>query len=715
MLGCCFWFARTLSSHEVRKGAGARRCTRCVNNAAIDLHIAATNQAFFCPVEWRVKYLNYKAGKKHVKAVARAINRVNGTPRGLTNRTPSFFAQPSRNSQQQDRAFFQTEYRDDFRQGWSQRNTPNSQPIPTAKATEDESLTGNGNGLQYGSFVATPPAEASPIRKVDSESNDFTLPGPAMKAPESPELAKQSDTLRKSLTRKNFERRSSNLGHQSISASSTLNSGNWSKQSNAKQEPDGPSQLRRIFSHSPGMARDSTGLTARPSLDLVRERELEFYQYMDSELEKVEGFYQLKEEQAGQRLSLLREQLHEMRNRRLQEMTVEHSSDETTRLNPDSDSSHDRGVGWVQPIRNKFFPPGPNSKALKNMPRTPYLSGGAEGSEQRRDYIRRPENQEVSYRTAKRKLKSALQEFYRSLELLKSYALLNRTAFRKINKKFDKAANARPPLRYMNEKVNKAWFVNSDVLDGHIKAVEDLYARYFERGNRKLAAGKLRSLSRQPTDESGSSFLNGFLLGTGIVFTVQGLVYGSQILFDDDAVLRRHTSYLLQIYGGYFLMLLLYAFFCLNCWAWTKYKINYPFIFEFDQRSHIDWRRSAEFPSFFLLLFGVIMWINFSRYGEGDLYIYYPVILIGLTVLIILFPAPVLVPKSRRWFAYSHVSTTRCPVDVPTANFPQWRLLLAGIYPVEFRDFFLGDMYCSLTYAMAVCDLPGSKLVILLI
>lgn len=32
----------------------------------------------------------------------------------------------------------------------------------------------------------------------------------------------------------------------------------------------------------------------------------------------------------------------------------------------------------------------------------------------------------------------------------------------------------------------------------------------------------------------------------------------------------------------------------------------------------------------------------------------------------------------------------------------QWRLLLAGIYPVEWRDFYLGDMFCSLTYSMSV-------------
>lgn len=42
-----------------------------------------------------------------------------------------------------------------------------------------------------------------------------------------------------------------------------------------------------------------------------------------------------------------------------------------------------------------------------------------------------------------------------------------------------------------------------------------------------------------------------------------------------------------------------------------------------------------------------------------------------------------------------------------THRSPQFRLLLAGLYPVEFRDFFLGDMYCSETYAMGVGFAPS--------
>ncbi|KAF4616199.1 hypothetical protein G7Y89_g15208 [Cudoniella acicularis] len=414
------------------------------------------------------------------------------------------------------------------------------------------------------------------------------------------------------------------------------------------------------------------------ALDQVRLKQNDFFKWMDKELDKVETFYKEKEDEAGSRLKILREQLHEMRNRRIEEVAAIQQAkalrkeDERSvfdfhpRSNgyqkADSEdnrrpTSKDHVKAWLGPLERviddakaKAFRlrPGSNSEALQNMKESPEMSANKQASrnfasDQNRDYIRRPHHpDEIPYRTAKKKLKLALQEFYRGMELLKSYALLNRTAFRKINKKYDKAINASPPLQYMSEKVNKSWFVQSDVLDLHMHAIEDLYARYFEKGNRKVAVGKLKSSSGKFADQSSSAFQNGMFIGTGTVFAIQGLIHGRVLLNDPDPTIRVQTSYLLQIYAGYFLALYLFCWFCLDCSIWARNKINYAFVFEFDPRHNLDWRELSEFPSFLVLVLGLFAW---------------------------------------------------------------WRLLLAGLYPVEFRDFFLGDMYCSLTYCTGNIEL----------
>lgn len=693
------------------------------------------NSVLIVVTEWRVKYLNYKAGKKYVKAVARAIHRANGTPylpgrRGdMPPHTPSITRVQSQRILELQREDEQVNESSPLRSspaplgrakagaGVKGAATP-AQPIPARGERDALSDTSNIRALmQYGSFVPTPPSP-SPIG-TPTERSVFELPAPAIKVPSKPsESPRPTATLRRS------------VGRLALRRSVSTHGGEGHQQQQQARPPDGTlgphgspftprERLVRMFTTGSNLARRASAVSiGMENFNEVRERERELFAFLDSELDKVETFYKQKEEQAGKRLAELREQLHEMRNRRIEEIAEAKRRKEQGNgysshdlHEPDSGNGNGTGLGigksistgWMDPIKDKLFKPGPNSKALARMPRTPAMGPGRSAPENR-DYSRRPVDQDVPYRTAKRKLKLALQEFYRGLELLKSYALLNRTAFRKLNKKYDKAVNARPPYRYMNEKVNKAWFVNSDVLDNHINVVEDLYARYFEKGNHKVAAGKLRSFSKR-ADQSASSFRSGLLVGVGAVFTVQGLAFGADLLLHaEDPVMRVHTGYLLQIYGGYFLMLYLFALFCLDCRVWTSNKINYPFIFEFDLREHLDWRQVAEFPSFFLLLFGIFIWLNFSQYGSPAMYLYYPVILIGLSLAVLFFPAPILRYKSRRWFLYAHVSTSTCPALTATiANLGfQWRLFFAGLYPVEFRDFFLGDIYCSLTYAMSV-------------
>lgn len=305
--------------------------------------------------------------------------------------------------------------------------------------------------------------------------------------------------------------------------------------------------LKRVFSHSDWDSREKLG-QGDPVSEFKR-RQGEFFAFLDHELHKIESFYQTKEEEATQRLHLLRQQLHVMRDRRIQELWVARRS----KRQKDGGGQQASGFGLngvrlkdALRRRNRI---GKNSQALAHF-------GSPAGQEQdrdavvsHRDFTRRPElhSSEVPYRSAKKKLKYALQEFYRGLELLKSYAYLNRTAFRKINKKYDKAVHARPPLRYMSENVNPAWFVQSEVVENLMAEVEDLYSRYFERGNRKIAVSQLRRTVRKSGDYSSNTFRSGLLIMAGTLFGIQSLIYAGQHFDSDDSFIPIRTSYLLQV------------------------------------------------------------------------------------------------------------------------------------------------------------------------
>lgn len=335
-----------------------------------------------------------------------------------------------------------------------------------------------------------------------------------------------------------------------------------------------PHFIKRIFSAAarPSPSVHDVPLEAYKEFDL---RQAEFFTFLDKELNKIESFYRMKENEANDRIQVLRAQLREMRDRRLEEVIESQKVKERAKHEGETAGLLANGNGhalngttnalgrtnipapkWLKPMESaigvKKHHFGKNTKALEQLgsPNGPQPEdlGHKRRPDSRLDFSRRHNPQDtIPYRVAKRKLKLALQEFYRGLELLKSYALLNRTAFRKINKKYDKAVHARPTGRYMSEKVNKAWFVQSEVLDGHIVAVEDLYARYFERGNHKLAIGKLRSKPSRGGDYSGSVFRNGLFLAAGAVFGVQGAIHAAQHLSNPDTTVKTNTTYLLQV------------------------------------------------------------------------------------------------------------------------------------------------------------------------
>ncbi|TID22889.1 signal transduction protein [Venturia nashicola] len=670
--------------------------------------------------------LQREYGKKKVSAVSRALKNVNNTSTGPRPKrsTPKHVPPTPNNS-----SIIEPTVSGDLIRSASRtpRNNASARPlsIPRTRSKDPERQPLNDDydnksqatpGLtRYGSIIGSPVngSDWGPNRGDENGQSSFALPDPAI-APKDP-----TPSLRRGA--KGFARQPSPLvggnKQSAYEAGETRHSGgNPLQRGRGRHQPQrvnsmpgntGSQQhgarplMRRLMSLGGGRHNSSPSadvpLESYKAFQQLDQRQDDFFHFLDNELEKIESFYKEKEDEATGRLQTMREQLHFMRDSRVEELVYARRDKHTstrgesvpggTFIEETLQSSKTRGEQWLHAldgalgaVRNGRF--GKNTKRMQTMA-SPHLPTVKGKSDEDRDYVRRPAKHEIPYRTAKRKLKTAMQEYYRALELLKSYSLLNRKAFRKINKKYDKAVHARPPLRFMNDKVNEAYFVKSDVLEGHIRAVEDLYARYFEGGNYKVAASKLRIKADRPNDLNSTVFRNGIMAAAGACFGLEGLVYGSELLFHSDPATALSTSYLLQIYGGYFLMLILMMFFVIDCRIWTKAKVNYVFVFEFDTRHHLDWRQLAELPCFFALLLGLFMWLNFTRYGAEEMYIYYPIVLISLTAFVLFMPVPILYHRSRTWFLVS-----------------MGRLSLSSFFPVEFRDFFLGDMFCSLTYSM---------------
>lgn len=709
--------------------------------------------------EWKTKYLDYKQGKKKLKAVTRAIRNVDKDaassrldprpspfPTGSSARDAPVLSMlnrgrdlvngtSSRNNLQVQRtrsAFAGTPWQ---AQGALEEQSDGlGQPLdinersPLRQGETQESGRPLGRIARYGSIIGTPPKDESPVMQRLSQqrttASSLELPDPALDPQCSKDQQQRTahDQASETPPAVSVQREDAVPNPPQSQLSHTGNAYKIGKavdgppQSNDRAPQPRrthtfpnlgrrPAFLRHVFPSKMGTSAASNSLrdNADVALEAYREvdfRKDEFFMFLDSQLDKIDTFYVEKEKEASDRLNTLREQLHILRDRRNEELAAaeqhkrksgELFSRSTTEGDPDklkANGKHDHGArnsvsahldNALDKVKAGHL--GKTSKAMRDLG-TPNFRLDPNNL----DFSRRPQDG-ISYRTAKRKLKNALTEFYRGLELLKAYALLNRTAFRKITKKADKtipwtAEKGAPGKDYMIERVNVAKFVTGDGIETLMQTTEDYYARYFERGNRKMAISKLRSKHLRHLDYHGAFFRAGLYGAAGTVLCILAVIKGAKINLSPNHHLAEEAGYLLQIYGGYFLLLLAASLFCLGCREFTRYKVNYQFVLELNPRHSLNWRQLSEIPAAFLFLLGIVMYLNFSWVGGETMFFYWPVVLVGLAAIILFAPIPEFYWRSRYWFAEAF-----------------WRLLFSGIYPVEFRDLFVGDMMCSQTYA----------------
>lgn len=335
-----------------------------------------------------------------------------------------------------------------------------------------------------------------------------------------------------------------------------------------------------------------------------------FWVFLDEQLHKIEAFYSVKEHEAISTLEMLKLQLRASRHHRRHEMNA---AQEDALAFKGEKPRHDGTEGQVYANEkggignasktNQVESPSPFHDRFKKHV---HFSSNLEAPTQEFsptqlrscecEYWLQDWNH-PSYAKAKLKLKQALQEYHQGLELLNSYALLNRTAFRKINKKYDKVAGSGKRLVYMMN-IEKAQFITSSVVDDCLRAVQDLYTRQFCGGDRGYATVELRRKPAADSKPSRSAFLNGLALGTGLAFSIDALRRAARRIHADspdsrDNNLAMTTNYLLQLYAGFFLPLLLTLLLCVDYRIFQRARVNYIKIFKLDVGHHLEWTQLA--------------------------------------------------------------------------------------------------------------------------
>ncbi|EIW72108.1 hypothetical protein TREMEDRAFT_70627 [Tremella mesenterica DSM 1558] len=431
---------------------------------------------------------------------------------------------------------------------------------------------------------------------------------------------------------------------------------------------------------------------------LLEPDEKAFFDLLDRELNKVETFYRAREGEAIRRAHDLRDQLRELAEHR----KIYHE------IYPEGTPEWETKVGRILPSNVQAYKLSTVANNLQR--RIPFFNGGDSGREDeqpktngalgerrgsgddenkalREAIVADKDHQTYNperYLKYKKDLRGAVLEFYRQLELIKNYRIMNLTGFRKALKKFEKTTRIHCLEMYTDERVLKESFTNGDTVDALIQKVEEMFSEHFERGDSKKARDKLRRQHQVQTHYT-TTFRSGWCIGAALPAAIYALVLARQK--DTQAAVPQWEA-LLYLYAGLFLPVIFAMLVELNLDAYVAARINYEFVMELSRPS-LDFRSYLEetdhqIPAFLFLTLCYCFFFTFSRVGEPHIApTTWPAVWVVFVVVFFLNPLPVWRKRSRYWLLKV-----------------LFRVLTPGYSRVEFIAFFIADELNSLVFTM---------------
>lgn len=437
--------------------------------------------------------------------------------------------------------------------------------------------------------------------------------------------------------------------------------------------PRQPSFRGTMFSHNSSMLPwfSDRANTPLPSLHQFLQQlspvQQKFFKLLDKNLDKVDSFYQGREREMCERGNRLRKQLEELvaHRQRIYETPAATNSRFLTKKGRFTRAYLRKSTD----LRAAKIPPEAGCGAPPTHGLAVFLSEKQTVESSKTAFDPR------EYQHAKKKLKKAVVECYRGLEVLNNYRVLNLVGFRKALKKFDKTTKLPSLAIYMSEKVDPAAFASGALVNDMLRELEELYAARFARGDRRIALNRLR-LDASAKSHHMSTFRSGTYLGLALAAFATGIYQCSLEGTRNDLKSWKVLLYMYAILAMPVLLLLLIG---VNINVWVRERINYPFIFELNLKRKIDPRKYFEIPSLISCALSCAFCLSFARFGPP---VVWPLVWLGFVLVLLFNPISRFMSGSSRWWTIRNLA----------------KLALSGVFSVDFAAFWLGDQICSLTF-----------------
>ncbi|KAF7325791.1 Signal transduction protein [Mycena kentingensis (nom. inval.)] len=579
--------------------------------------------------EWQRAYIDYRLLKKRITAIRRAMGHQEPTDSPLSSRLPN----PS----------VASEASIEPPQALSHRSVYSN--LSRTKSANDAQTTGNESLPQ---LVAETSQRREPLHRAT------TMPA------ESTEVASGTPSFSRLFSSSNsrLSRRLTQLGSFGLGT---------------KPHPYSELPLRELY-------------------PLLSPLEMAFFTTLDAELEKIEKFYVERERYMKNLSGLLEEQLAELDQHRKLFNAAHPASAWASAINTNAllrlkarilpEDGLQSGSQTPATSRSKGKHPA-NGGGSKEHGTPASSSSDLSLAEPTVDQDIPPPSAQLNpndFQDAKHKLKKAVMEHYRGLEMLQNYRILNLTGIRKALKKFQKVTKISVQKAYMAEKVDKMTFASAeDTIRSMMDKTEAMYAARFTFGDKKKALARLR-LGPVHKSHHVSTFWSGLQIGLALPALASGLYYSFQ---ESTRTEIPGWDALLLVYAVFLVPTLFVWMVGVNVLVWSHARVNYIFIFEFDLRTRMDHREYFEIPSFLFATLCGAFWLSFSRFGTISPTLW-PVIWLAFAGAVVLNPLPVFFKPSRFWLVRAI-----------------GKLLTSGTRQVEFADFWLGDQLCSLVFTLS--------------